>query len=78
MGKTEQQKENKRAAGKKSKRTLIGGQALLEGVMMRGATSVAMAVRAPDGEIELSSERIKKRSKVAKVPIVRGIVSCVS
>jgi len=78
MGKTEQQKENKRAAGKKSKRTLIGGQALLEGVMMRGATSVAMAVRAPDGEIELSSERIKKRSKVAKVPIVRGIVSFVS
>ena len=51
---------------------------MLEGVMMRGKTSVAMAVRAPDGEIELKTERIKKPSKAARVPIVRGVSAFVS
>ena len=50
----------------------------MEGVMMRGASSVAMAVRAPDGEIELHTERLKKHSKVAKIPLVRGVVAFVS
>ena len=49
----------------------------MEGVMMRGATSVAMAVRAPDGEIEIKSERLKPRLKAAKIPIVRGVISFV-
>lgn len=57
---------------------MIGGQALLEGVMMRGKTSVAMAVRAPDGEIELHTERLKPRGKASKIPVVRGVVSFVS
>ncbi len=46
----------------------------MEGVMMRGKTSVAMAVRAPDGEIELETERLKKPSKVRKIPILRGVI----
>ncbi len=46
--------------------------------MMRGATSVAMAVRAPDGEIEIETERLKPRSKASKIPIVRGVISFVN
>ena len=42
--------------------------------MMRGANSIALAVRAPDGEIEVNTERLKPRSKVHKVPIIRGVV----
>lgn len=76
--KDKKRKDNNYDVGKKTRRTFIGGQALLEGVMMRGKTSVAMAVRAPDGEIELKTERIKKPSKAARVPIIRGIVSFVS
>lgn len=72
------QKDNKYDTAKKTRRTMIGGQALLEGVMMRGATSVALAVRAPDGEIELSTERLKPRGKASKIPIVRGVISFVS
>ena len=49
----------------------------MEGVMMRGKTSVAMAVRAPDGEIELSTSRLKPQSKARKIPIVRGVISFV-
>ena len=37
----------------------VGGQAVLEGVMMRGVSVWAVAVRRPDGEIEISSESIK-------------------
>lgn len=71
-------KDNKYDTSKKTRRTFIGGQALLEGVMMRGASSVAMAVRAPDGEIELKTERLKKRSKASRIPVVRGVISFVS
>ncbi|MCH5162281.1 MAG: peptide chain release factor N(5)-glutamine methyltransferase [Clostridiales bacterium] len=67
------QKDNAYDTSKKTCRTLIGGQALMEGVMMRGKTSMAMAVRAPDGEIELETERLKKPSKARKIPLVRGI-----
>ena len=70
-------KDNKYDTSAKKRRTFIGGQALLEGVMMRGATSMAMAVRAPNGEIELHTERLKKRSKAAKIPLVRGVISFV-
>lgn len=53
---------------------MIGGQALLEGVMMRGKSSVAMAVRSPDGELELRTERLKKPSVARKIPLVRGVI----
>lgn len=72
------QNDNKYDTTKKTRRTFIGGQALLEGVMMRGKTSVAMAVRAPDGDIELRTERLKPQSKASKIPIVRGVISFVS
>lgn len=71
-------RDNKYDTGKKTRRTMIGGQALLEGVMMRGKSSVAMAVRAPSGEIEVHTERLKPRGAASKIPIVRGVVSFVS
>lgn len=60
------------------KRTMIGGQALMEGVMMRGAKSMAMAVRAPDGSIMMETKRLEGRKWYSKVPIIRGVASFVS
>ena len=57
------------------KMTSIGGQALIEGVMMRGPKKIAMAVRKPDGEIIIEEKEVKGIGKWAKVPIVRGVVS---
>lgn len=55
--------------------TSIGGQALIEGVMMRGPYTSAMAVRKPDGEIEVSTweTETKKRPWYKTTPFVRGI-----
>ena len=57
-------------------RTSIGGQAVIEGVMMRGPQKIATAVRKPDGEIEIDCQDIGRirRSKFFKLPIVRGCV----
>ena len=67
-------KDNGYDTKSKTRRTMIGGQALLEGVMMRGKSSVAMAVRSPDGELELRTERLKKPSVARKIPLVRGVI----
>ena len=60
---------------KDAKPTKIGGQAVMEGVMMRGADKQALAVRLPNGDIKLEIEDIKTPSKVTKIPFIRGIVS---
>jgi uncharacterized protein YqhQ len=54
-----------------------GGQAVIEGVMMRGRKAVAMAMRAPDGKIVLHSEALGAiyQSKLATVPFLRGLVT---
>jgi uncharacterized protein YqhQ len=55
-----------------------GGQAVLEGVMMRGPSNWSVAVRKPDGEIAHVSRDIEspmKRHAIARVPIVRGVVA---
>jgi len=64
----------------KPKYTSIGGQALIEGVMMRGNETVAIAVRKPDGEIELKMDRVSKleKLKIAKIPFVRGSVNLIA
>ncbi len=56
----------------------IGGQALLEGVMMRGPEVEAMAVRMPDGSIDLEQWDLPKAKWYKKVPFVRGPVNFVS
>ena len=58
----------------------IGGQAVLEGVMMKNGDQYAVAVRKPDGEIALQKEvydGIVKWKKLTKIPFVRGIFSFV-
>jgi len=53
-----------------------GGQAVLEGVMMRGKVAAAMAVRAPTGEIVIHKEPLGKiyTSKISKIPFLRGLI----
>lgn len=53
-----------------------GGQAVIEGVMMRGAQAVAIAMRSPDDTIELHTEKLGRvyQSKAAKTPFLRGVV----
>ncbi len=53
-------------------KTSIGGQALIEGIMMKGPFKTSVAVRKPDGKIEVSVENTKK-NKLSKIPILRGI-----
>ena len=56
----------------------VGGQAVLEGVMMRGVSVWAVAVRRPDGEIEISSEPIRPwatRHRLWRLPVLRGVVA---
>ena len=53
-----------------------GGQAVIEGVMMRGTRSVAIAMRAPDKEIVVHTEPLGGiyQSRLAKIPFLRGLV----
>ena len=62
-----------------AKRTSIGGQALMEGIMMRGPKKSAMAVRNPQGEIVLEVTDIStgKRPLITKIPIARGVYNFV-
>ena len=55
-----------------------GGQALIEGVMMRGRRQMAVAVRAPEGDIQLRTEPLNAAiydGPVSRIPIVRGLIS---
>lgn len=58
------------------KKTSIGGQALMEGIMMRGPKTTAMAVRNPQGEIVLETFPTvgKERPAICRWPIIRGVV----
>ena len=64
----------------KKKNVSIGGQALIEGIMMQGPKGAAMSVRLPDGEIEtemLEFKKLKDKFKPAGWPLIRGIVNMV-
>lgn len=58
--------------------TSIGGQAVMEGVMMQGPDRVALAMRLPSGELYLKTKKKKKQSPALKIPFVRGVVSFVN
>ncbi len=53
-----------------------GGQALMEGVLMRGRKSCAVAMRAPDGRIVIKVEALGSiyKSKITKIPFLRGLI----
>src|SRR4051794_6641685 len=56
----------------------VGGQAVLEGVMMRGISIWAVACRTPEGRIDVTTEPIvswAKRSRIWRLPVIRGVVA---
>ncbi len=72
--KVKKEKKNKKCG------TYIGGQAVLEGVMMMGRTCMATAVRDPSGEIQVEAKRLNKSEgvkKASKIPFVRGVINLV-
>ena len=60
------------------KKTTIGGQALLEGLLMIGPEFRATAIRKPDGEIIIDRKPQKAKGILSKIPIVRGAVNLFS
>ena len=58
----------------------VGGQAVMEGVMMRNGDTYAVAVRKPDHEIEVKTDHYKGPGNehiLRKIPILRGVISFV-
>ena len=74
-----EKEKNKGSECALKRKTSIGGQALIEGIMMRGPKKTAMAVRDPKGEIvfEEWENKASKYAAVKKIPIVRGVFSFV-
>ena len=61
--------------------TYIGGQAVMEGIMMRGKRSMATAVRDPQGVVQIESERLtppEQKKKITRVPFVRGVCNFIT
>lgn len=60
------------------KKTSIGGQALIEGIMMKGPFKTAMAVRLPDGSLTVEESAAKEKKWYNKAPFIRGSVNFVT
>ena len=80
MEEKEKQTQNTcaRATCSKGFKTMCGGQALIEGIMMRGPKKQAVVVRKPDGELEVQEKElklIKERHPVLGWPLIRGVVN---
>ena len=61
-----------------TKKLSVGGQAVIEGVMMRGPHKVAVAVRQPDGEIAVDVNpvnSIRDKYPILKKPLLRGVIA---
>jgi len=66
---------------KREDRLRVGGQAVIEGVMMRSPNSMAIAVRRPNGEIVVKRERLdffSEKKFFSKLPLVRGVINLLS
>jgi uncharacterized protein YqhQ len=62
-------------------RIRVGGQAVIEGVMMRSPNSMAIAVRKPNGEIVVKRERLdffSEKKFFSKLPLIRGVINLLS
>jgi uncharacterized protein YqhQ len=61
----------------KLKMPSYGGQAVIEGVLMRGKRAMAMAMRKPDGSIEILQEELSAiyQSSIRKIPVLRGLIA---
>jgi uncharacterized protein YqhQ len=53
--------------------TKVGGQAVLEGIMMKGEDRTAVVVRTPQGRLHIKTERLPEMNKASKIPVVRGV-----
>lgn len=72
---------NESVSGKKDGRLRVGGQAVIEGVMIRSPRSVAIAVRRPNGEIVMKREGLtffSEQTFFFKLPLVRGVIALIS
>ena len=67
-------KDNNQPVSQEKFKTLIGGQALIEGIMMQGPDKRAIVVRGPEGLVT-KVEPLKKRTGILKWPLIRGVVS---
>ncbi len=59
-------------------KTKIGGQAVMEGVMMRGESSMALAVRDESGVVRIEATRTPPKKAINKIPFLRGVANLVS
>ena len=57
-------------------KTSVGGQALMEGIMMRGPEKICVAVRRPDGTLDMTYENVKHH-RWQKIPLVRGAAAMI-
>jgi uncharacterized protein YqhQ len=72
---------NPSASGKGGNPLRVGGQAVIEGVMMRSPHSMAIAVRRPNGEIVVKRERLdffSEKKLFSKLPVARGVMNLLS
>jgi len=53
--------------------TRVGGQAVLEGIMMKGEDRTAVVIRKPEGRLHIRTELLKKPGRLRKIPILRGV-----
>ena len=67
-------KESNQPVSQEKFKTLIGGQALIEGIMMQGPDKRSIVVRGPEG-IVTKVEPLKKKTGILKWPLIRGVVS---
>lgn len=71
------EQQNTPVIPKEKFRTSVGGQALMEGVMMRGPKRLCCAVRRPDGGIETNIKELPPKKWYEKVPFVRGVFAMI-
>ncbi len=64
---------------KTKRKTTIGGQALIEGIMMKGPHKIATAIRKPDGEIKIRTKKLKSifNKDIFNKPIIRGSLALI-
>lgn len=58
--------------------TSIGGQAIMEGIMMRGPKRTAIAIRLPNGKIHMKTQPTPQGGKWGKIPMVRGVINFIT
>lgn len=57
--------------------TKMGGQAVMEGIMMKGEKKTALAVRIPNGDIKIQTKKTKDYGRWMKIPLLRGVIAFV-